>query len=125
MTALQPKEPPSVNAQSQIEVMRKALGDPSTSDDIKSYDLVWLIHLVGDVHQPMHAVARFTKPHRNGDAGGNLLTLSCKAPVSCAGNLHSQWGRAAGEQYNLRKCFDFGSPAGHQAEPERRRQHRR
>jgi hypothetical protein len=91
--------PPAVNAQSEIELMRTALSASGTSDDIKSYDIVWLIHLVGDVHQPLHAVARFTKPHPAGDAGGNLLKLSsCKADVACEGNLHTQWDRLLGMQ---------------------------
>jgi len=78
------KEPPSVNAQSEIELMRTALGASGTSDDIKSYDLVWLVHLVGDVHQPRHAVARFSKPLPNGDAGGDLLKLESRCWCSSA-----------------------------------------
>ena len=35
------------NAQTQIALLRTALSDKRTSDDIRSYDLVWLIHLVG------------------------------------------------------------------------------
>lgn len=35
-----------------------------------SYDLVWLIHLVGDVHQPLHAAARFSAA-LDDDRGGN------------------------------------------------------
>jgi hypothetical protein len=93
-TATQP--PPGVNAQSEIELMSKALGAPATSDDVKSYDLVWLVHLVGDVHQPLHAISRFTKPQPAGDAGGGLLKLSCKPPVMCEGNLHAQWDRLLG-----------------------------
>jgi hypothetical protein len=82
--------PPDVNAQSAIELMRTALAAAGTSDDVKSYDLVWLIHLVGDLHQPLHAVQRFSKPTPGGDAGGNLLKLSC-TEVMCDGNLHAQW----------------------------------
>jgi hypothetical protein len=33
-----------------------ASGHGSASDDVKSYDLLWLIHLVGDTHQPLHAI---------------------------------------------------------------------
>jgi len=56
-TALE--QPPSPNAQTQIAALRKALSDPMSSDDLKSYDLVWLLHLIGDVHQPLHATSRF------------------------------------------------------------------
>ena len=55
---------------------------------MKSYDLVWLLHLVGDVHQPLHAISRFDKAHPQGDAGGNLVPL-CAAP--CTDQLHGFW----------------------------------
>ena len=51
---------PTPNAQTQIEVFRSVLA--STSPDVlKSCDLAWLLHLVGDVHQPLHCAARFSK----------------------------------------------------------------
>ena len=90
-------DPPSVNARSQIELLRAALGSPATSDDVKSYDLVWLIHLVGDVHQPLHAVARFTKNDSNGDAGGTGVTLTCPATLSCEDTLHQEWDHLLGD----------------------------
>jgi hypothetical protein len=47
----------------------------AASDDVKSYDLAWLEHLVGDVHQPPHAVSRFTHEAPAGDRGGNSVHL--------------------------------------------------
>jgi hypothetical protein len=55
---------------------------------VKSYDLVWLLHLVGDVHQPLHATSRFTHSQPNGDAGGNFVAL-CEKP--CRNELHAFW----------------------------------
>ena len=46
-------------------------------DALKSYDLSWLLHLVGDVHQPLHASTRVSSTDPGGDAGGNLLKLNC------------------------------------------------
>ena len=85
------EDPPSVNARSAIGRMRTALASASTSDEIKSYDLTWLIHLVGDLHQPLHAVARFTHADRDGDKGGNDVALKCNATLQCPENLHSLW----------------------------------
>jgi hypothetical protein len=85
------RNPPAVNARSQMMVMRTALGSPATSDTVKSYDIVWLAHLAGDMHQPLHAVARFTKADRDGDKGGNDVALRCAGWLQCASNLHSQW----------------------------------
>ena len=47
---------PTPNAVTQIGVIRKVLAS-SESDGLKSYDLVWLLHLIGDVRQPLHAAS--------------------------------------------------------------------
>jgi S1/P1 Nuclease len=85
-TALKP--PATPNAQTQIAVFRKTLASPEASDALKSYDLVWLLHLVGDVHQPLHTTSRFTRSQPDGDAGGNLVAL-CEKP--CRKELHAYW----------------------------------
>jgi hypothetical protein len=54
------EEPEEPNALTQIRALSTAIGTPGTSDDVKSYDLTWLLHLVGDMHQPLHATSRFT-----------------------------------------------------------------
>jgi hypothetical protein len=79
-----PKEP---NALTEIKLLADAIGTDE-SDDIKSYDVVWLEHLVGDIHQPLHAASRFTKNHPDGDAGGNLVVF-CAKP--CRDELHAYW----------------------------------
>lgn len=35
----------------------------------------YLVHLVGDIHQPLHSVSLFNHTFPNGDRGGNLLKL--------------------------------------------------
>jgi hypothetical protein len=84
-TALPPL--PAPNAQERIALFRAVLS--STNDDqLKSYDLVWLLHLVGDVHQPLHCATRVSNTDTNGDAGGNGVKLSC---TGCPPNLHAFW----------------------------------
>ena len=80
--------PPEPNALTQIEAFEEVLASEEKSDALKSYDLVWLIHLVGDVHQPLHATSRFTKDLPHGDEGGNRVLL-CARP--CRSELHSFW----------------------------------
>lgn len=48
--------------------------------------LAWLIHLVGDVHQPLHSSSRITPVDATGDRGGNDFRLS-----GSPNNLHSYW----------------------------------
>jgi hypothetical protein len=86
------EQPPVPNAQTQIAMFRTALSSPATSDDVKSYDLTWLLHIVGDVHQPLHATARFTAGHA--DAGGNFVKIDCGG--CAATNLHWFWDDAGG-----------------------------
>jgi hypothetical protein len=89
-----PTRPAEVpNASTQIEAFAAALG-ASASDEVKSYDLVWLEHLVGDVHQPLHAVSRYTREFPGGDHGGNLEKV-CEAQA-CTGSLHGYWDGALG-----------------------------
>jgi hypothetical protein len=68
-------EDPSVpNAETQIAAFRSVLSSTS-ADELKSYDLMWLLHLVGDVHQPLHCTSRFTQGLPHGDEGGNLVNV--------------------------------------------------
>jgi hypothetical protein len=85
------------NAETQIAAFRQALGS-NASDDVKSYDLSWLEHLVGDIHQPLHAITRVSKSMPDGDAGGGLDTL-CASP--CSNSLHWFWDRLVGSQSGI------------------------
>src|SRR5262249_21073784 len=48
--------------------------------------LSWLIHLFGDIHQPLHCIERISELHPGGDRGGNSFQLKGQAH-----NLHSLW----------------------------------
>jgi S1/P1 Nuclease len=76
---------PTPNAQERIALFRTVLGS-SSPDELKSFDLTWLLHLVGDVHQPLHASTRVSETDPEGDAGGNLVKLDC---AKC--ELHFYW----------------------------------
>jgi hypothetical protein len=86
-------QPVAPNAKSQIELFSAAIAEAGVSDDIKSYDLVWLEHLVGDVHQPLHATSRFSVDLPLGDRGGNSVSL-CASP--CKDELHAFWDNVLG-----------------------------
>ncbi len=72
-------------------------------DELKSYDLVWLIHLIGDVHQPLHCVTRVIHDDPKGDKGGN----DCKL-VGKPDNIHSVWDGIVGDARELQPAVDFG-----------------
>lgn len=75
---------------SKIREFRKSVGDKSVPEAERAIHLAWLLHLVGDVHNPLHTVARFTRPLPQGDRGGNLVF------VIGASNLHSYWDALLG-----------------------------
>jgi hypothetical protein len=81
------------NAATRIAQFRQVLNDPTATARLKSYDLAWLLHLVGDIHQPLHAVSRFTRELPGGDLGGNRIRL-CAVP--CRQELHYFWDAALG-----------------------------
>ena len=76
---------PKPNAETRIDDFRKVLRS-NKPDALKSYDLTWLLHLIGDIHQPLHGTTRVTAAKPDGDDGGNGVTLS--GPIH---NLHSYW----------------------------------
>jgi S1/P1 Nuclease len=70
----------------------KTLQDSSVSDADKSIALAWILHLGGDIHQPLHCSARVTPEEPKGDQGGNLFLLTPKdTPRDRQDNLHSFW----------------------------------
>lgn len=96
-----PDPPPRPNAETQINAFTRVLADGNASDQLRSYDLVWLIHLVGDVHQPLHATERFLAVDNirdHGDEGGNNVRVTC-SERRCS-KLHSYWDGALDASWN-------------------------
>jgi len=61
------------------------LADRSKPKEARSEALKFLVHLVGDVHQPLHCV------ERNGDKGGNSCQVFMPEQKGKATNLHKVW----------------------------------
>jgi len=89
------RNPPT--AVSQIHVMEGILRDKRSSDAAKAWALGWLIHLVGDLQQPLHCSSRDTKNPETGkmedDQGGNKVRLA-----GAEHNLHAFWDDALGKE---------------------------
>jgi len=103
---------PTPNAQERIALFRGVLSS-TDPDALKSYDLTWLLHLVGDVHQPLRCATRVRSVASEGDNGGTDVKLSC---WRCPAELHAFWDDVAGTAYerNLRHPvgLDDGSATG-------------
>jgi hypothetical protein len=67
-----------------IDEFTAELKDPSTSDQERLYALQFILHFVGDIHQPLHA----SDDH---DQGGNAETVKVPSASKKTGNLHAFW----------------------------------
>ncbi len=98
---------PAPNAKTQIDAFRAVLrsDDP---DPKKSYDLVWLLHLIGDVHQPLHGATRVSKASPEGDAGGNGVAFCPVGAKNCTkAELHAFWDDILGTSESLETAKSF------------------
>ena len=102
------EEPPEPNAETQIAAFRAVLASDSP-DSLKSYDLMWLLHLVGDVHQPLHCTARFIQGQPHGDDGGNLVTVR---DLGVTKKLHGFWDGLLGTSRDPAVAVTVGEGLG-------------
>jgi hypothetical protein len=86
------KKLPGLNLYTQITAMVQQLKDKSLSLEKRRFALYFLIHLVGDLHQPLHV-------GRDEDAGGNKIEVTWFGKKT---NLHSVWDTdfIASQQYS-------------------------
>lgn len=83
---------PELNAVERLTLFRPRVvcSKPScgTPVDVRATSLAWVLHLAGDIHQPLHATARVTDALPEGDRGGNLFKLG---EGEDAPSLHGFW----------------------------------
>jgi S1/P1 Nuclease len=84
-TRLTPTPTPNV-----VTELRRLLDglSPTADPAAAAYDLPWLIHLVADAHNPIHAGSRVSKEFPMGDGNGSLVFVPGKT-------LHGYWDDAA------------------------------
>ena len=82
------KPPAATNVVTKLQEFQSIATFPK---EMQTYVVPWLIHLAGDIHQPLHTVALFRQDLLNGDSGGNGIDMKG------GGNLHTYWdGRVGG-----------------------------
>jgi hypothetical protein len=63
--------------------------DEQATDADKAVAFCWILHLTGDMHQPLHNVALFSRAwFPQGDRGGNSIAVKHEHAVT---NLHAIW----------------------------------
>ncbi len=69
----------------------------SAPDAEKAIAIAWLIHLIGDIHQPLHMSGKVSDSNPKGDQGGNLFLLTPKGtPRDKQEQLHHFWDAIIG-----------------------------
>jgi hypothetical protein len=71
-----------------LDANAAALADLHATGKDRAVALAWVEHLVGDVHQPLHAIAMFSADLPDGDHGGNEIVIRAEGAVT---RLHSFW----------------------------------
>lgn len=98
------KKLPGENLYTQIQAMSKQLADHSLPLEQRQIALRFLIHLVGDLHQPLHV-------GRDEDQGGNKIKVTWFDKPT---NLHSVWDNSLVEfqQYSYTEYANILDIAG-------------
>jgi hypothetical protein len=99
---------PSPNAKTQIEVFRATLSS-AAADGLKSYDLTWLLHVAGDIYQPLHAATRISAALPQGDTGGNGVPFCTVTATKCNSELHAFWDNALGTSQLVKDADTFAA----------------
>src|SRR6202021_3878931 len=74
------------------------LKDPKVSASDKAVALCWILHLCGDIHQPLHATELFSPQFPTGDQGGNQFIILRDPPYADSrANLHFVWDSLPGD----------------------------
>ncbi len=88
---------PAPNIVTALEEQVKIL-KTSTDKNAQAQALRFIIHFVGDIHQPLHCSSRVDKANPDGDRGGNLVSINItdKNGNPRTTNLHSFWDGGIG-----------------------------
>lgn len=80
------------NLMTAIDWNLKVLSSRLTTRAEKAVALCWVVHLIGDLHQPLHTGALISiERFPSGDGGGNGIPI-------LGGNLHNMWDQALRNQ---------------------------
>ena len=100
-----PRPQPANDILTGIHDSIEILGDGTAAEATRAAYLSWLIHLIGDIHQPLHCASLInstTYPAPEGDRGGNSFFIR---PAQQAVKLHSFWDRLLGTSSDSRRAM--------------------
>jgi hypothetical protein len=89
----------------------KFLSDTKAPAQDRAAYLSWLIHLVGDIHMPLHCCSLFTDAYPTGDRGGNSFFVK---PAARGIALHSFWDGLLGKSGKPQAHLDYAIMIEHE-----------
>ena len=63
---------PAGDAIQALQLNLHVLGDPKATTSDRAMSLCWALHVLGDIHQPLHTAELFSAAWPHGDGGGSL-----------------------------------------------------
>lgn len=102
-----PRQLPAVQDINALWAMRQSkrlLLNKYATDFDKGTALRVILHIVGDLHQPLHTATRISNEFPQGDRGGNLVPVNTHR---IAKNLHTYWDRGGGLLMTKRRYTDI------------------
>ena len=82
------------NLLERLHYFKKLLANPTVPARERAIGIAWVLHLVGDIHQPLHCSARVTAVERKGDHGGQDFELAPRSRPHSPDerySLHAYW----------------------------------
>src|SRR5580704_11505311 len=103
---MEPAPSPNDDVLYGVKYCEKALSGLKTAPVEKAVYLSYLIHLVGDMHQPLHCCSLFTSEYPKGDKGGNdfYVTAGTKGI-----KLHAFWDQLLGTSRNMQTHVNYAA----------------
>ncbi|MEI8234647.1 MAG: S1/P1 nuclease [Verrucomicrobiota bacterium] len=105
-------EPPPPHALSGLDQAVAVLRSPEAAPEARAEALAQVMHIVGDIHQPLHTATR-------DDRGGNGVRI---APLTASGsgpsNLHAFWDAACRYDAPGGQIVEFWKGPGREARPQ-------
>lgn len=97
---------PKINVVWAINQMERVLASPKARPVDKARHLGFLVHFVGDIHQPLHSTSVHDNDLPAGNVGGNAFPLDSDRWR----NLHALWDSGCGYLADYNDINPYGTP---------------
>ncbi|MCX7120709.1 MAG: S1/P1 nuclease [Gammaproteobacteria bacterium] len=91
------------NVATEITEAEKIVADKSEKNNRRAKYLSFLIHFLGDIHQPLHCTTLYDTTFPQGDEGGNRFQIK----TAISDNLHQYWDEGLGLFYSAPGHYHF------------------